>query len=183
MPGSNTRKQLWENVSLLMLRRYGGENLTRLAKEAKFGPGSATRLKEQNTSVGVDIVDKLAKLFKLEPWQMLAPGLDPDHPPEIAKVNTVRGGDSMGGVSAPGLPTMAGTPESNPGAASSFDAQSLGFYLDKITDRERHKHVAHAALQMILRELAGPPPSTPTPEPEPEPARKITSSERPARRV
>lgn len=59
-----------------MQRRYGAENLTRLAKDAKFGPGSATRMKEQKTSVGIDILDKLAKLFKVEPWQLLAPGLD-----------------------------------------------------------------------------------------------------------
>lgn len=75
MSERNTRKQLWDNVSALMQKHYGGENLTRLAKEAKFGPDSATRLKEQNTSVGIDILDKLAKLFKVEPWELLAPGI------------------------------------------------------------------------------------------------------------
>jgi transcriptional regulator with XRE-family HTH domain len=84
MSDTNTRKQLWENVSALMRRRYGGENLTRLAKEAKVGPGSATRLKEQRTSVGIDILDKLARLFKVEPWQLLAPGLDERLPSEPA---------------------------------------------------------------------------------------------------
>ena len=84
MSDTNTRKQLWENVSALMQRRYGGENLTRLAKEAKVGPGSATRLKEQRTSVGIDILDKLARLFKVEPWQLLAPGLEERLPSEPA---------------------------------------------------------------------------------------------------
>ena len=79
----NTKKQLCENVSRLMEHRYGGENLTRLANEAKFGPGSATRLKEQKTSVGVDLVDKLAKYFGLEPWQLLVPGLDPKAKPRL----------------------------------------------------------------------------------------------------
>jgi len=84
MSDNNTRTQLWENVSALMRRRYGGENLTRLAKEAKVGPGSATGLKEQRTSVGIDILDKLARLFKVEPWQLLAPGLEERLPSEPA---------------------------------------------------------------------------------------------------
>ena len=83
MEEPNTRKRLWENVSRLMVKRYGKENLTQLAKDAKFGPGSATRLKDQSTSVGVDIVDRLAKLFKLEPWQLLVPQLNVDSPPRL----------------------------------------------------------------------------------------------------
>lgn len=83
MEEPNTKKRLWENVSRLMVKRYGKENLTKLAKEAKFGPGSATRLKDQSTSVGVDIVDKLAQLFKVEPWQLSVPQLNVDSPPRL----------------------------------------------------------------------------------------------------
>ena len=50
----------------------------------------------------------------------------------------------------------------------SFDAINLGFYLDKITDPDRHSKVANAALQVILKEVDGPPPEAPTPEPAPE---------------
>lgn len=93
MQDRNTRRQLWENVSALMQAHYGGENLTRLAKEAKFGPGSATRLKEQNTSVGIDILDKLAKVFRIEPWQLLAPRLVVSSHPAQAGLST-RASDS-----------------------------------------------------------------------------------------
>jgi hypothetical protein len=69
------RKVLWANVRALMVKRYGGENLNRLAREAKIGPGSATRIKECQTNVGLGVLEKLARHFEVEPWQLLAPGL------------------------------------------------------------------------------------------------------------
>lgn len=76
--GSNNsiKATLWENVRALMVLKYGKENLNALARDAKIGPGSATRIKEAKTSVGVDIVEKVAEAFKVEPWQLLAPGMD-----------------------------------------------------------------------------------------------------------
>lgn len=68
-----TKTVLWQNVLALMEGAYGRENLTRLASETKIGPGSATRIKVQETSVGIDVLEKLADRFKLEPWQLLAP--------------------------------------------------------------------------------------------------------------
>lgn len=79
----DSRKVLWENVAALMSHHWRGENLTRLAREAGIGPGSATRLKEQKTSVGLELVDKLARVFGLEVWQLLVPGLNPRAPPTL----------------------------------------------------------------------------------------------------
>lgn len=66
-------------------------------------------------------------------------------------------------------PTAANTQaESAPAAAGpSYDAQSLGYYLDKITDPDQRAKTARAALQLILRQVDGPPPEPPIPEPEP----------------
>jgi DNA-binding Xre family transcriptional regulator len=65
---------LWRNVSTLMRERWGRTNLTRLAKEAGIGDFTVHRLKETDaTTVGLDIVDKIAGVFKREPWQLLAP--------------------------------------------------------------------------------------------------------------
>ena len=77
MAGQDTsiRKVLWENIRALMVKHYGGENLNRLAREAKIGPGSATRIKECRTNVGLGVLEKIAKHFEVEPWQLLAPGL------------------------------------------------------------------------------------------------------------
>lgn len=78
-----SKAALWQAVSALMQHQWGGENLTRLAREAKIGPGTATRLKEQKTSVGLDTLDKLADCFGVHPWQLLVPGFDPKNPPAI----------------------------------------------------------------------------------------------------
>ena len=67
------KKVLWDNVKALMVERWGAENLNRLAREAGFGPATASRLKEQETSVGIDVVEKCAKLFKVPPAVLLMP--------------------------------------------------------------------------------------------------------------
>lgn len=75
------RAVLWENVHALMKHHWGKENLTRLSREAKIGPVSASRIKAAQTSVGLDVVDAVAAVFELELWQLLIPGLDPKNPP------------------------------------------------------------------------------------------------------
>jgi transcriptional regulator with XRE-family HTH domain len=69
----NLKKLLWENVAELMRARYGQENLNRLAKEAHIGVGSVARIKEGTTSVGLEIVEAIAKVFKVSPFQLLIP--------------------------------------------------------------------------------------------------------------
>jgi hypothetical protein len=78
---------LWQNLTVLMEHHWGKENLTRLAREAKTGPGTATRIKEMQTSVGLDVVDRMAEVFDLEMWQMLTPGLDPKNPPAAQPIS------------------------------------------------------------------------------------------------
>ena len=71
--GDGMKKTLWANVRALMLERWGEENLNRLAREAKIGPGSAQRIKEGQTSVGLDVVEKVARALKVEPHLILFP--------------------------------------------------------------------------------------------------------------
>ena len=78
MKKADSKKVLWENVSTLMKSEFGKENLTKLAGKAGFGPGTSTRLKGQETSVGTDILDSIAESFGIEPWQLLMPGLGTD---------------------------------------------------------------------------------------------------------
>ena len=81
MSPADPKTVLWTNVLALMQHHYGRENLSKLAREAKIGPGSATRIKEQQTSVGLDVLEKVADCFGLEPWHLLIVGLDPMNPP------------------------------------------------------------------------------------------------------
>jgi hypothetical protein len=83
MKKADLKLVLWENVSALMRSHYGKENLTRLAADAKIGPGTASRIKQQETSVGLDTVDAIAKAFKLDPWQLLVPHMNAEHPPHL----------------------------------------------------------------------------------------------------
>jgi hypothetical protein len=71
----NSKKILWENLRTLMIMKYGEENPWRTAHEAGIGPGTMTRIKQQETSTGVDTLEKLANLFKVEVWQLLVPGI------------------------------------------------------------------------------------------------------------
>lgn len=54
-----------------MIEKYGVENLNQLARDADIGPGSASRIKEAETSVGIDIVEKVARVFKVPPFALL----------------------------------------------------------------------------------------------------------------
>ena len=71
----DSKKVLWENVVSLMVSRYKKENLTKLAKDSGVGPGTMTRIKDQETSVGVDVLEKLAAVANVEPWQLLHPDM------------------------------------------------------------------------------------------------------------
>lgn len=82
-----TKNVLWANVHALMLKHYGEENLSRLARDCGIGLGTTTRIKQQQTSVGLEIVDKIAEHFNVHPWQLLVPGFDPASPPTLMPVS------------------------------------------------------------------------------------------------
>ena len=83
MRPADTKPILWQNVASLMRHHWGGENLSRLSREAKVGPGTVSRIKEQRTSVGLDVLEQVAGVFELQAWHLLTPNLDPSNPPVI----------------------------------------------------------------------------------------------------
>lgn len=87
MSSPDSRQVLWSNVAALMTHRWGEENLNRLAREAGIGLGTAARLKAQATSVGLELVDRLALCFHVEPWQLLVPGASASNPPVLLPVS------------------------------------------------------------------------------------------------
>lgn len=78
---------LWQNVSALMLKHYGQENLSRLAKDCHIGLGTVARIKKQNTSVGIEVLHSIATRFDISPWQLLVPDFDPENPPALQPVS------------------------------------------------------------------------------------------------
>lgn len=87
---------IWENISSLMVSNWGKENLTRLSREAKIGPATCSRIKEQNTSVGIEVIEAVAKVFGVQPWQMLVKGLDPTHLPQLISTEAEKTAYSIG---------------------------------------------------------------------------------------
>lgn len=86
MSSIDSRRVLWASVSTLMRHHWGEENLNRLAREAGIGPASCVRLKKQETSIGLELVDRIASVFHVETWQLFVPGFDPASPPVLLPV-------------------------------------------------------------------------------------------------
>jgi hypothetical protein len=86
--GTKTKTILWENIKNLMLHHWDEINLYRLANEAKIGLGGASRLKAQKTETRLSTIEKVAKVWKLEPWQLLLPDLDPANLPVFTLTDT-----------------------------------------------------------------------------------------------
>lgn len=78
VPGIPPRALLWANLSGLMQERWGRENQMELARVSGVGQATISRIRAGETSIGLDIVGKLAAVFGLEAWQILAPGWE--HP-------------------------------------------------------------------------------------------------------
>lgn len=74
---------LAHNVEALMLDRYGKLNKSQLSKDADMAIANVQRILDRNTSIGVDVIAKVAAAFDLLPWQMLFPNLDPKNPPVL----------------------------------------------------------------------------------------------------
>lgn len=83
----DSRAALWANIQALMLKHWNEENLNRLARECAIGVGTAARIKDQKTSVGLETLEKIADHFQLCAWQLLVPGLDPENPPALQPIS------------------------------------------------------------------------------------------------
>lgn len=79
----SSKAVLWENVETLMKKQFGQRNVTGFASFVGVGIGTVQRIEEQATSVGLEIIDKIAGKFKLASWQLLVPGLNPALPPKL----------------------------------------------------------------------------------------------------
>jgi len=70
-----TRDILWANLSVLMKKKYGRENLSKLRREAKVGSSALSGAKVKERSIGLIVLEKLAGVFELEPYELLMPEL------------------------------------------------------------------------------------------------------------
>ena len=78
---------LWQNVEALMVKRFGKPNIKGFAAHCGVGVGTVQRIQAQQTSVGLEVLDKIAGKFDLAAWQLLVPGFDPENAPTLQPVN------------------------------------------------------------------------------------------------
>lgn len=116
MAKTNSSKVLWRNVQALMAVRYGKENLTQFRTDAKIGASAATGIKAEGLSVGIGVLDKIAKEFKVSTWQLLAEDLG-------AYLHTLEGKQMVPVYIPPkrALRLAASSPHSEPASSSTDD--------------------------------------------------------------
>lgn len=56
-----------------MVARWGAENQNRLAREAQVGVATIARIKTADTSIGVDVLEKVASALGVQAWHLLCP--------------------------------------------------------------------------------------------------------------
>lgn len=83
----DSKAALWASVQALMLQHYGKENLQRFSRDTKIGIATVGRIRDQQTSVGLDVLDKIAAKFNTSAWQLLVPGFDPGNKPALRPVS------------------------------------------------------------------------------------------------
>lgn len=75
-------------ANLTRAMRVGSEKTrSQLGLKAASGVAQATigRILRAETDATIDTLQALAKVFDLEPWQLLVPDLDPKNAPSVAK--------------------------------------------------------------------------------------------------
>ena len=73
---SDPKKLLWRNICALMDNPEGKDpSIDEVTKKTKVGRGTVQRIKEGNTSCGLDVLAKISAAFGIEPWQLLVPGV------------------------------------------------------------------------------------------------------------
>lgn len=55
-------------------------------KGCKVGKSTVDRLLRSETPVKLDYIEAIAKIYDLDPWQLLVPGLRPNNPPVLKSV-------------------------------------------------------------------------------------------------
>ena len=82
-----TKDVLAENINTLMRVNTSLDSNPKVSGKADLGTGSISRIRNADGAINLDTLDKLAKCFDLQPWQMLVPELDPKSPPVLRSMS------------------------------------------------------------------------------------------------
>lgn len=80
------RETLAENLSALMAARPSLDTFKKIVAAGGPSNGTLDRIRRMESGCSVDQLDALARVFELDPWQLLVPGLAPNNPPIVRGV-------------------------------------------------------------------------------------------------
>jgi transcriptional regulator with XRE-family HTH domain len=82
----SSRQTLSENLKALMAAHLSLNTFAKIVAAGGPTNGTLDRIRRMESGASIDQLDNLAKVFGLEPWQLLVPDLDPTNPPMLAHV-------------------------------------------------------------------------------------------------
>lgn len=80
---SDLKVVIRDNVRRLLGLAPAEKGVAQLMAKTGFKNGTAQRVLEAETSIGVDVLAKLAKGLNVQPWQLLIDDLQPDNLPTL----------------------------------------------------------------------------------------------------
>lgn len=91
LPCMSTRDVLAENLKALMAERADRSTLAKIieASRGRLSNGKLGRIRSASHATDVDALGDLAKVFGMEPWQLLVPNLNPKALPRLADIGFV----------------------------------------------------------------------------------------------
>jgi transcriptional regulator with XRE-family HTH domain len=84
---SSTAKVLGENLAALMAAHPDLNSNPKLAAKTRLGTGTISRLRNGMVDANLDTLERMAKAFNVEPWQLLVAGLDPGNLPTLQPIS------------------------------------------------------------------------------------------------
>lgn len=84
---SSIAELLGTNLQALMTAHADLSSNPKLAAKTKLGTGTISRLRNGEVDANLDTLQRLAKAFNVEPWQLLVPGIDPGNLPTLQPIS------------------------------------------------------------------------------------------------
>lgn len=81
------RTFLWANICALM--RNKEPSLDAVVEATGVGRGTVQRIRDGEAATRLTSLNAIAEAFDIEVWQLLVPGLDPDHLPRVVAPGSV----------------------------------------------------------------------------------------------
>lgn len=82
-----SRQVLAANLKALMASHPSLDTFTKIVEAGGPSNGTLDRMRRMTAGASIDQLDTLAKVYGLEPWQLLVPNLDPTNPPMLATIS------------------------------------------------------------------------------------------------